>query len=215
MKYSVVLFDLDGTLLDTLGDLTAAVNYAMASKGFPARTIDEVRAFVGNGIANLIARSVPTGTDEQTVAACLANFRAYYAEHMAVHTAPYDGILPLLDRLKAAGCRVGVVSNKVDFAVRQLCEQYFGDRVDVAVGECEGLRCKPAPDTVQKALAALGVAADKAVYIGDSDVDIRTAENAGMPCISVDWGFRSRAFLQENGARVIVSTTAELEQELA
>ena len=211
MKFQAVIFDLDGTLLDTLGDLAAAVNYALAAHGFPSRTKDEGREFVGNGIGNLIARSVPSGTDEPTTAACLADFRTYYAAHMMVHTAPYPGVIPMLDRLCAAGVAVGVVSNKIDFAVKELCAHYFGDRVAVAIGECEGLRRKPAPDTVHKALAELGVTAEQAVYVGDSDVDIRTAENSGMPCISVDWGFRSRAFLLENGAAVIASTAEELE----
>lgn len=214
MKFQAVIFDLDGTLLDTLGDLAAAVNHALAVHGFPLRTKDEVREFVGNGIGNLIARSVPTGTDEPTTAACLADFRTYYAAHMTVYTAPYPGVLPMLDRLHAAGVAVGVVSNKIDFAVKELCTRYFGDRVAVAIGECEGLRRKPAPDTVHRALAELGVTAKQAVYVGDSDVDIRTAENSGMPCISVDWGFRSREFLQENGAAAIAASITELEELL-
>lgn len=214
MKYQGILFDLDGTLLDTLGDLADAVNAALAKHGFPLRTEDEVRSFVGNGIGNLIARSVPAGTDEQTVAACLADFRAYYAEHMNVRTKPYEGILDLLAWLRSEGIPVGVVSNKIDFAAKALCGAHFGNLIGAVVGECEGLRRKPAPDTVERALTLLGLSAADCVYIGDSDVDILTAANAGMPCISVDWGFRPREHLLAAGATTICSTASELQSNL-
>lgn len=214
MKYQGILFDLDGTLLDTLGDLADAVNAALAKHGFPLRTEDEVRSFVGNGIGKLIARAVPAGTDEQTVAACLADFRAYYAEHMNVRTKPYEGILDLLVWLKSEGIPVGVVSNKIDFAAKALCGAYFGNLIGAVVGECEGLRRKPAPDTVERALTLLGLSAADCVYVGDSDVDILTAANAGMPCISVDWGFRPREHLLAAGATTICSTVAELQSNL-
>lgn len=214
MKYQGILFDLDGTLLDTLGDLADAVNAALAKHGFSLRTEDEVRSFVGNGIGKLIARAVPAGTDEQTVAACLADFRAYYAEHMNVRTKPYEGILDLLAWLRSEGIPVGVVSNKIDFAAKALCGAYFGNLIGAVVGECEGLRRKPAPDTVERALTLLGLSAADCVYVGDSDVDILTAANAGMPCISVDWGFRSREHLLAAGATTICSTVAELQSNL-
>ena len=214
MKYQGILFDLDGTLLDTLGDLADAVNAALAKHGFSLRTEDEVRSFVGNGIGKLIARAVPAGTDEQTVAACLADFRAYYAEHMNVRTKPYEGILDLLAWLRSEGIPVGVVSNKIDFAAKALCGAYFGTLIGAVVGECEGLRRKPAPDTVERALTLLGLSAADCVYVGDSDVDILTAANAGMPCISVDWGFRPREHLLAAGATTICSTVAELQSNL-
>ena len=214
MKYQGILFDLDGTLLDTLGDLADAVNAALAKHGFPLRTEDEVRSFVGNGIGKLIARAVPAGTDEQTVAACLADFRAYYAEHMNVRTKPYEGILDLLAWLRSEGIPVGVVSNKIDFAAKALCGAYFGNLIGAVVGECEGLRRKPAPETVERVLTLLGLSAADCVYVGDSDVDILTAANAGMPCISVDWGFRPREHLLAAGATTICSTVAELQSNL-
>ena len=214
MNYQGILFDLDGTLLDTLGDLTAAVNAALSAHGFPLRSQDEVRRFVGNGIGNLIARAVPDGTDADTVAACLATFRGYYAEHINVYTKPYDGILPLLTDLAAAGVRVGVVSNKIDFAAKALCAAHFGELIPVVVGECEGLRRKPYPDTVNKALTELGLTAADCVYVGDSDVDIQTAANAGMTGISVDWGFRPRESLLAAGATVVCSTADALRREL-
>ncbi len=214
MKYQGILFDLDGTLLDTLGDLADAVNAALAKHGFPPRTEAEVRSFVGNGIANLIARSVPAGTDENTVMACLADFRAYYAENMNVRTKPYEGILDLLTWLQAEGIPVGVVSNKIDFAAKALCGAHFGNLLGAVVGECEGLRRKPAPDTVERVLALLGLSAADCVYVGDSDVDILTAANAGMPCISVDWGFRPREELLSAGAATICSTVADLRAAL-
>ena len=173
-----------------------------------------MRSFVGNGIGKLIARAVPAGTDEQTVAACLADFRAYYAEHMNVRTKPYEGILDLLAWLRSEGIPVGVVSNKIDFAAKALCGAYFGNLIGAVVGECEGLRRKPAPDTVERALTLLGLSAADCVYVGDSDVDILTAANAGMPCISVDWGFRPREHLLAAGATTICSTVAELQSNL-
>ena len=210
MKFQAVIFDLDGTLLDTLGDLAAAVNHALAAHGFPLRTKDEVREFVGNGIGNLIARSVPSGTDEPTTAACLADFRTYYAAHMMVHTAPYPGVIPLLDRLRAAGVAVGVVSNKIDFAVKALSAQYFGGVMQVAVGDDPARRKKPAPDSVLEAMRQLGVSREETVYVGDSEVDVETAKNAGVTCCAVKWGFRSEECLRAAGAQHIAADAAAL-----
>ena len=215
MHYDAVIFDLDGTLLNTLDDLADSANHALEVSGFPRRTVDEVRQFVGNGVAQLIHRSVPKGTDPQAEEACLAEFRAYYMTHMRCKTAPYPGVLELLDGLRAAGCAVAVVSNKFDAAVKELCADYFGDRVPVAIGESEGVRRKPAPDTVFRALEELGVPAERAVYVGDSDVDIETAHNAGMSCISVSWGFRDTAFLLAHGARTITANPETLARILA
>ncbi len=210
----IAVFDLDGTLLDTLDDLHTAVNRALANAGFPARTRDEVRCFVGNGVERLIRLAVPEGTAEDTVMAVLADFKTLYAAGCEQRTAPYPGILPLLDELRARGVKIAVVSNKFDAATKRLCARYFGDRVDVAIGEreAEGIRKKPAPDTVFEALSLLGVSrADlaaglvRAFYIGDSEVDIRTAENAGLPCISVTWGFRDTDFLRRHGAKTLIN----------
>ena len=166
MRYDAVIFDLDGTLLNTLDDLAAAVNAALASCGYPPRTLDEVRAFVGNGVAKLIGRAVPAGTAPEEEERCLDRFRAHYLVHMRDQTAPYPGILSLLDALQQAGIAVAVVSNKFDAAVKELCRDYFGPRVPVALGESPSVRKKPAPDTVFAALRALDLPADRAVYVG-------------------------------------------------
>ncbi len=210
MRYDAVIFDLDGTLLNTLDDLAAAVNAALTACGYPTRTLDEVRAFVGNGVAKLIHRAVPAGTAPEEEARCLERFRAHYLVHMRDQTAPYSGILPLLDALQQAGIAVAVVSNKFDAAVKELCRDYFGPRVPVALGESPSVRKKPAPDTVFAALRALDVPADRAVYVGDSDVDIETARNAGTACISVSWGFRDSAFLYAHGTSCIADTPQAL-----
>lgn len=212
--YDAAVFDLDGTLLDTLGDLADSTNYALRLSGFPQRTLDEVRMFVGNGVARLIHLAVPQGTPPRAEAACLAQFRAHYLTNMENKTAPYPGILPLLDELSADGYALAVVSNKFDGAVKGLCQSYFGARIPVAIGESQGVARKPAPDTVLRALEELGVDAGRAVYIGDSDVDIQTAQNSGLPCLSVSWGFRDSAFLQRHGAAVIVDTPQALKRAL-
>ncbi len=210
MRRNIAIFDLDGTLLDTLEDLYRATNEALSRHSLPARTRDEVRMFVGNGVEILIRRAVPAGTDEATVTAVLADFKAVYAAICEEHTAPYDGIPELLAALRARGIRVAVVSNKFDAATKQLCARYFGELIEIAAGERAGIRKKPAPDTVFEVLRQLGMSADSAVYIGDSDVDIETARAAGMPCISVTWGLRDEDFLIEHGATVLVHTPEEL-----
>ena len=208
--YHTAIFDLDGTLLDTLQDLADSTNYALALHQMPTRTVEEVRRFVGNGVGLLIHRAVPEGTDEALENQVLADFRAHYLINMEHKTAPYPGILQLLDALNRAGIRVAVVSNKFDAAVKGLCHDYFGQRVAVAIGESASVRKKPAPDSALAALDALGVAADRAVYIGDSDVDIETARAAGMDCLSVTWGFRDADFLLDHGARQLVPSVSEL-----
>lgn len=214
MLYHTAIFDLDGTLLDTLQDLADSTNYALSLHHLPPRTVEEVRQFVGNGVGLLIHRAVPEGTAEELEGQVLRDFRAHYLLNMENRTAPYPGVPDLLDALRAAGVRTAVVSNKFDGAVKGLCQNYFGQRVEAAIGESQGVARKPAPDTVFRALAELGQAPEGAVYVGDSDVDILTAKNAGLPCIAVSWGFRSRAFLEANGARVIADTMQELEQLL-
>ncbi len=210
MKYTLVIFDLDGTILDTLEDLTDGVNYALTECGYPVRTIDEVRSFVGNGIRKLIERALPSGTPEAEIDRVHGIFSPYYKAHCDVKTKPYDGIPALLRKLRDAGIRTTVLSNKGDFAVQPLVQQYFPDLFTLALGERPGVPRKPAPDAVFEILGRLGVDKSDAVYIGDSDVDIETAQNAGLPCISVDWGFRDRMQLTEAGARVIVSSPEEL-----
>ena len=210
MRYEAAIFDLDGTLLNTLDDLADSVNHALAACGYPARSREEVRQFVGNGVALLIHRSVPGGTPAVEEERCLEAFRAHYLTNMRHKTAPYPGIPDLLDRLNAAGCAVAVVSNKFGRAVKELCAGYFGGRVPVAIGESSSVRKKPAPDTVFAALRELDLPASRAVYIGDSDVDIDTARNAGMDCISVSWGFRDVPFLKAHGAARIADSPAQL-----
>lgn len=199
-KYDAVVFDLDGTLLDTLQDLTDSANAAAKRYGLPEHSLEEIRSFVGNGIRRLMLRIVPGGESHPDFEYVLAYFKEYYGAHCMDETEPYPGIMGLLDGLKKEGRRIAIVSNKADFAVKKLRDVYFGDLVDVAIGEREDCRKKPAPDSVWQALKELGVSRERAVYVGDSDVDLRTAENAGIPCIPVSWGFRSREFLIENGA---------------
>lgn len=198
---TTIVFDLDGTLLDTLEDLTDSVNYAIGKYGFPERTIDEIRSFVGNGIAKLIERVIPEGTENPHYGEILKTFREYYALHCKDKTKPYAGILEMLDTLEKQGYRMAVVSNKFDAAVKELCALYFGERIRTAVGESEKVRKKPAPDAVYRVLEELSASAEQAVYIGDSDVDIATAANVPMTCISVTWGFRSREQLLAAGAK--------------
>lgn len=209
-QYDTVIFDLDGTLLNTLDDLADGVNYALALNSLPCRTVAEVRRFVGDGVAMLIARAVPAGTAEDLEVKCRLDFQARYLDHMQDKTAPYPGVPELLDGLKSAGVKLAVASNKFEDAVKALCPVYFGDRFHVAVGASDRVAKKPAPDMVFGAMAALGADPGRTVYVGDSDVDVKTARDAGLPCISVTWGFRDRACLAERGASVFVDTAEEL-----
>lgn len=212
MSYNTVIFDLDGTLLDTLDDLWQGVNTALAAFGFPLRTKEEVRSFVGDGVAKLMERAVPAGTEPTVREACLKAFKETYAACCKNNTRPYPHILTLLSALKAKGIQVAIVSNKFDQAVKALSSAYFGDLIQVAVGEREvdGIRKKPAPDTVFEAMRLLDSHPDTTVYVGDSDVDIFTAENAGIPCLSVTWGFRDEDFLLRAGAQRLVREPYEL-----
>ena len=212
MTYQTYIFDLDGTLLDTLGDLAAAVNYALWTHNMPEHSIDDVRRFVGNGVRKLMERAVPDGEANPDFEAAFATFREYYMHHSLDTTKPYTGIPEALKALKSKGCRLAVVSNKMMAATQELCRYFFPDTIEVAIGENEaaGIRKKPAPDTVIAALKALGVGQEGAVYVGDSDVDIETARNSGLPCISVLWGFRDREFLLHHGATTFISSPSEL-----
>lgn len=190
MKYKLVIFDLDGTVLDTLHDLAAAVNAAMEMHGYPTHSVEEVRIMVGNGVANLIRRAVPEGTSEADTAATLADFKAYYRNHINVHTRPYNGIPALLAALRQAGVKVGINSNKFDAALQSLCRIHFPDLYDIAAGECETTPKKPDPTAALRIMAATGVDRKDTIYIGDSGVDLDTAKNAGVDSAWVSWGFR-------------------------
>lgn len=211
-----VIFDLDGTLLNTLDDLTDSTNYALSRFGYPTRTIEEVRQFVGNGVAKLIERAIPEGKNNPNFEKCLAIFKENYAQNMYNKTAPYNGIIEMLSNLKSKGIKIAVVSNKFDLAVKELCKKYFEGFIDFAAGENEaqGIKKKPAPDTVISVLNEFNFASEDAVYVGDSDVDIMTAKNSKMPCISVTWGFRDEKFLLENGATILINAPSEIYNHL-
>lgn len=209
-----VIFDLDGTLLDTLEDLQNALNYALTAHGYPENSTEEVRKKVGDGLAKLVERAVPQGTGEAEQAAVLEIFKPYYAAHCREKTRPYRGVLELLAQLKAKGVKTAIVSNKADEAVKTLSREFFGESMDFAVGEKEGVRRKPAPDTVLAALSALNVTAEDAAYVGDSEVDLATAENAQMDCVAVTWGFRDEEFLITKGAKTLAHNAEELKELL-
>ncbi len=209
-KYDTIIFDLDGTLLNTLEDLTNSVNFSLARYDFPPRTVAEVRKFVGNGVARLMELSVPDGTEHLDLKTCLDEFRSHYTANMQNKTQAYDGIHELLCDLDRAGYKMAVVSNKFDTAVKALCSEYFGRFIKAAVGESEGVLKKPSPDAVFKALEELGSAANQAVYVGDSEVDVETAKKAGLEFIGVTWGFRDRAVLEQKGAEFVIDKPCEL-----
>lgn len=214
MKYKLAVFDMDGTILDTLEDLKNSLNYALERFGYPARTLAEVRGFVGNGIRKLVERGVPADASTESTDRVFAEFSAHYALHCAENTRPYSGVTEVLRALRERGIKTAVVSNKADFAVRELCVQYFDGLFDAAVGEKAGVRKKPAPDSVNTVLAELGFDRRDCVYIGDSEVDLQTAQNSGMDCIAVSWGFREVDFLKNNGAKRIISEPSELLDEI-
>ncbi|MDE6365310.1 MAG: HAD-IA family hydrolase [Lachnospiraceae bacterium] len=208
-KISTVIFDLDGTLLDTLEDLKNATNYALKTCGMPERTLEEVRRFVGNGVKNLMIRAVPDGEDNPQFEHAFDTFKEYYGVHCNDATKAYSGIPELLRELKNNGYAMAIVSNKIDSAVQDLKNRYFS-QVEVAIGDRENLRRKPEPDSVFLALEKLGRSREETVYVGDSDVDLDTARNAGIPCISVLWGFRDKAFLIAHGAQTFVEKPIEI-----
>ena len=214
MAVKLAIFDRDGTILDTLGDLCDSLNYVLAKQGYPVRTLDEVRSFVGNGIAKLIERAVPCDCTKEQTLRVYEEFIPYYREHCAEKTKPYDGIVKLLSDLKQNGIWLAVVSNKADAAVQDLCKQYFEGLFDIAVGECPGMEKKPAPDAVNLVLDKLHISREEAVYIGDSEVDIATAVNSGLQLCVVDWGFRDVDFLKAHGAKRIFSDTESLKEYL-
>ncbi len=211
MKKDTYIFDLDGTLLDTLNDLAASTNYALRQSGMPEHSIDDVRRFVGNGVRLLMERAVPGGSGNPRFEETFATFRQHYMQHSLDTTRPYDGIPEMLHELRQRGRRLAVVSNKMMAATRELVAHFFPE-IEVAIGENEadGIRKKPAPDTVNEALRRLGAEKASAVYVGDSEVDIETARNSGIPCISVLWGFRDRQFLLSHGATTLLQHPMQL-----
>ena len=213
MRYTTVLFDLDGTLLDTLDDLTDAVNRTLSRYGLPQRERREVRSFLGNGARYLMEHAAP-GVAGERFEQLLRDYKADYDANCRVKTAPYPGIDALLRALRAAGCRTGIISNKPDSAVQPLYEAFFADTMDTAVGEREGICRKPAPDPVLAAMERLGAAAEQTLYVGDSEVDIRTAQNAGVDCASVTWGFRDPEELKRSGAQMLFDTAKALQAYL-
>lgn len=208
--FKTYIFDLDGTLLSTLNDLASSTNYALRWGGMPERTIEEVRMFVGNGVKLLMERAIPEGVNNPKFEETYAKFREHYMEHNLDTTRPYDGVPELLHELKRRGKHLAIVSNKFYAATQDLAKHFFPDTIEVAIGERENIRKKPAPDTVLEALRQLNVSKEDAVYIGDSDVDIMTAKNCGLPCISVLWGFRDKDFLIEHGGSLFVEKPIEI-----
>lgn len=209
-KYDTVIFDLDGTLLDTLEDLADSINFALALYGFPCREIEEVRSFIGNGAARLMELSIPDGINNPQYEKCLADFRHHYSGNMQNKTAAYKGIMELLEQLSKENYKIAIVSNKFDKAVKELNQVHFREYIKVAIGESENVSKKPAPDTVFKALEELGSTPNNAVYVGDSEVDVKTAKNSGTICIGVTWGFRDREVLEQKGADYVIDKPQEL-----
>jgi phosphoglycolate phosphatase len=209
-EYSTYIFDLDGTLLDTLNDIAVSTNYALHWAGMPEHTVDDVKVFVGNGVKKLIERAMPDGINNPKFEMTYSMFKEHYIEHSMDTTKPYPGILETLAELKKKNKKIAVVSNKFYDATQKLCRHFFSDYIQVSIGERENIRKKPAPDTVLEALRQLGAERETAVYIGDSDVDVNTAKNSGLPCISVLWGFRDKKFLIEHGATIFISEPNQL-----
>lgn len=208
--YKAVIFDLDGTLLNTLDDLAASVNFALKTCGYPERTMAEVRAFIGNGVIKLMQRATPDGIGQADFDRCFESFRSHYLEHMFDTTKPYDGILPLLDTLKAAGIKTAVVSNKLHSGVVGLCKDFFGDRLTCAFGVLDESERKPAPANVFKAIKEMQVEAADCVYVGDSEVDVQTANNAGLDCIAVTWGYRDPDVLKMNSPKYMIEKPEDI-----
>lgn len=215
MKYKAVLFDMDGTVLDTLEDLKDAANATLRAFGMPERSLEEVRCFVGNGALRLFEQAVIPGSSEQCIQEALAWFKEYYDRHCLIKTAPYDGIMELLARLRAQGVKLAVVSNKPDSAVRELSRLFFADYMEYSIGQQDSIARKPAPDMLYLTVGKMGLELADCVYVGDSEVDVATARNAGMDCVCVSWGFRTVAELEAAGATCIVHNTRELFEKLA
>ena len=207
---NTIVFDMDGTVLNTLDDLTVSVNYVLEKYGMPGRTSKEYRMFFGNGIRHALELALPEGASPEMLDEMVPVFREHYDRHCLDNTRPYDGILDLMKELKDRGYKMAIVSNKIDSAVKELNTRFFSEFVDVAIGEKPGIKRKPAPDTVYEALKELKSDVNEAVYIGDSEVDYATAQNSGLKCISVLWGFRDKEYLEEIGADIFVEKPADI-----
>lgn len=208
--YKTVIFDLDGTLLDTIEDLTNALNHTLTEFNLPTRSLPEVQSFVGNGLRRLLELAIPDGLDNPRFEEVFESFKSYYTSHCKEVTAPYPGIMEVLTELQQKKIPMAIVSNKNDAAVKELAADFFSDIISVAIGERRGVSKKPAPDTVFTALKELGQTTEDTVYVGDSEVDLQTAVNSGLDCISVSWGFKGREFLEKEGASTIIDTPQEL-----
>lgn len=206
----VIIFDLDGTLLNTLGDLRNAVNFSLSKRGYELRTIEEIRKFIGDGIKKLIIRSLPRGTKDKIVDECYEEFKEYYSSNMMGDTVPYDGVLEVLQYFKTQNVKLAVLSNKFDPAAKELCENYFGDLLDVVFGERQGIPRKPDPTSVNEIIDILGVPKKNVVYVGDSATDAQTAKNAGLYCVGVTWGYRDADVIKKGGADCLVDNTKDL-----
>ncbi len=210
MKIDTIIFDLDGTLLNSLGDLHACFNHAIKSFGYPERSLNEIKSFVGNGIKKAIERALPKPVEDRDLNKIVDYFRIYYRDHMLEFTKPYDGIIEMLEEARKKGFKLAVVSNKYDDEVKMLVKNYFGKYIDIAIGEGHGIRKKPEVDGVIEAINELDSNLKRAIFVGDSDVDIKTAKNAGIHCISVTWGFRDRNFLMAEGAEYFANHPKEI-----
>ena len=210
MKYTTIVFDCDGTLLDTLTDLRNAVNYVLRAHDLPERSVPEVKAALGNGVAHLMRQSLPASISDDEFTNYLDEFKAYYEKHLQDYTAPYPGILDVLDTLRAKGYKLAIVSNKIQEGITPLNKEYFGDRLPVAIGERPGLQRKPAPDMVLQALQELDSTQGESIYIGDSEVDVATAKNSGLLCIGVTWGFRDEQLHKELGVTHIARKAEDI-----
>ncbi len=210
MKYDTIIFDLDGTLLNTLEDLRDSLNDILIKNGFEARSLEDVKRFVGNGVKNLVRLSIPEYCSEEELTLILEAFKEHYKNNMQNKTRPYNGIMELLLDLHRYGYKLAIVSNKFDTAVKSLSNTYFGSLISVAIGETAQIRRKPAPDSIYTAVKELGSDLSKAILVGDSETDVKTAKNAGIPCIGVTWGFRCREVLRAEGADFLIDTPREL-----
>ena len=213
---TTIIFDLDGTLLDTLEDLHDSLNHVLGAHGMPLRTLDEARRFLGSGLLVLLKRATPEGTPDNLINEMYEEFRAYYNVHCLDKTGPYEGVLDMLKALHEKGYKTAIISNKVDSAVKELNTTFFSEYIDVAIGENEkaGIKRKPAPDMADKAMELLGVTPDEVVYVGDSEVDLETAAASNLPCIAVTWGFRDREYLASLGAEVFADTPMEVVERI-
>lgn len=211
MKYKLAIFDMDGTILNTLEDLRDSLNVSLAVCNFPPRTLEEVRTFVGNGIHRTIEQAVPNEATSQQIETVFDYFENYYPSHCKIKTAPYDGVIETIQKIKASGGKTAVVSNKADIAVHKLCDIFFPNLFDYEIGQKPENKRKPSPDSVNEVLEKLSISSTDSVYIGDSEVDLATAKNSNMDCIAVSWGFRDKAFLASHGATCIVDKPMEIE----